>query len=117
MTLEEQRDAYARELAMLDSAVRKTFRRMHYSTVFDILSESGLPYTLMQDWFDPLGKPLHGYRYRFSSKWDSGAMLYVQETEAGRQHRLMRDAIASLRKLLTDRLGEVERAIAQYGKD
>ena len=109
MTPEEQRDAYARELAALDVAVEKTCSRLHYSTVSDILRESGLPYTLVQDSRDMLGMPLRDYRYRFASRWSSPAMLYIQETEAGRQHRSMGDAIGTLRGVLAGRLAELER--------
>ena len=118
MTLEEQKSAYERELKALDSATSKMCRRMHFSTVFDILHESGLPYRLVQDWYDFAGTPFkHGYRYRFESSYDSPAMLYVQETDAGRiQHRSMHDAIAALRGLLESRLREIDHAASMTRK-
>ena len=112
MTLVEQRDAFAAELAALDRADKKLLSRMHYSTVSDILEGASLPYTLVQDYRNMLGEHISGYRYRFTSRYPSNAMLYVQETDAGRQHKSMRGAIEALRRLLAGRMAEIERAIA-----
>lgn len=112
MTLHQQLGAVSAELATLNSAWAKTYRGMHFSTVFGILQGSGLPYTLVQDWTDLLGVPLrHGYRYRFTSSWGSPATLYIQETAAGRQHMSIGSAVADLRSVLCARLKELVNAV------
>lgn len=76
----------------------------HYSTRDDIVRKVGLPYTLVQDVRDDLGKVLRNYRYRWTSKWDKGS-LYLQETEAGnRQYRSMDAALDALERVLRNNI-------------
>ena len=93
-----------RELEQLMAARRKMYRRRHYSTVADILEESGLPYKLFQTDRNELGEPVRGYRYYFASKWDSGCALYIQETFAGRAYASMGKSIDALEYVLKERI-------------
>ena len=98
------------ELAALAAAKSQMCHRMHYSTVQDYLLDSKLPYTLEQEWKDELGNTLRNYRYRWSSKWNSPASLYIQETAAGRSYDSMWEAMDALEKVLTDYLKSLKRA-------
>ncbi len=100
MSIKEQIVQVRHELDCLKSIREQVMRRMHYSSVFDIIVDSCLPYELVQDWRDDLGKYTRNYRYRFTSKWNSKASLYIQETDAGRQHRSMGEAFDSLQRVL-----------------
>ena len=93
-----------RELEQLMAARRKMCSRMHYSTVVDILEESGLPYKLFQTDHNDLGEPIRGYRYYFASKWNSGCALYIQETFAGRSYASMGKSIDVLEYVLKERI-------------
>lgn len=95
-----------KELNSLNDARHLMLSRMHYSTIDSILAESGLPYQLVQDWYDDCGKSLRNYRYRFTSKWGSDAALYIQETEAGKPRKSMWDAMDALERVLTEYLGK-----------
>ena len=100
-----------KELAALETAKKGLFRRQHYSTVRDALFESKLPYTLEQEWRDDLGKYLRNYRYRWTSKWNSEASLYIQETDAGRySYKSMWKAMDALEKVLMDYLKNLKAA-------
>ena len=97
------REKVERELSMLSAARRKIMRRMHYSTVEDILRGSGLPYQFCQTDRNDLGESLHhGYRYFFTSKWESDCALYIQETFAGRSYASMGKAIDALEYVLRE---------------
>lgn len=85
------------ELDCLAKAQKEMISRMHYSTISDLLMKSGLPYTLEQSWKNDIGEYSRNYLYRFTSKWDSEASLYVQETSAGRLHKSMWDAMDDLK--------------------
>lgn len=99
----EFREKVERELSMLSAARREIMRRMRYSTVEDILRGSGLPYQFCQTDKNDLGEFLHhGYRYYFTSKWDSDCALYVQETFAGRSYASMGKAIDALEYVLKE---------------
>jgi len=92
-----------RELSMLSAARRDIMRRMHYSTVEDILRGSGLPYQFCQTDRNDLGERLHhGYRYFFTSKWESDCALYIEETFAGRSYASMGKAIDALEFVLKE---------------
>ena len=97
------REKVERELSMLSAARREIMRRMHYSTVEDILRGSGLPYKFCQTYRNDLGESLHhGYRYFFTSKWESDCALYIQETFAGRSYASMGKAIDALEYVLKE---------------
>lgn len=98
------------ELDCLSKARSQMISRMHYSTVDEILRNSGLPYLLVQEFKNDLGEHVSGYRYRFTSKWDSSAALYIQETMAGRQFCSMGKALDVLEMVLRDHLRH-----AKYG--
>jgi hypothetical protein len=99
-----------KELAALDSARHEIISRMHYSTVDNILTNSGLPYTLTQEWTNDLGEYVRNYRYRWTSKWNSPASLYIQETAAGRSYGSMKAAINALEKVLKSYLEDLKAA-------
>lgn len=99
-----------RELAQLNEARRHIRRAMRYNGVVDALEKAGLPYKLVQDTHDMSGEPLSwGYRYRFTSDWDGPAILYIQETIAGRQHKTMNQAMDTLGWILERRISAVRR--------
>lgn len=97
------REKVERELSMLSAARREIMRRMHYSTVEDILRGSGLPYQFCQTDRNDLGERLHhGYRYFFTSEYESDCALYIQETFAGRSYASMGKAIDALEYVLKE---------------
>lgn len=99
------------ELAVLDAARREMCSRMHYSTVSEILYQKKLPYTLEQEWRNDLGKYIRNYRYRWTSKWNSPASLYIQETEAGRRsYGSMGAALDALERVLKSYLRDLKAA-------
>ena len=105
MKVKDQIEQVERELAALENVCANRMSRMHYETVADIITNSGLPYRLVQDYRDFTGKVTRHYRYRWTSTYNSPASLYIQETDAGRvQHRSMDAAIDALRKVLNDHL-------------
>ena len=109
-TMNETIKKVENELAALAAAKSQMCRRMHYSTIRDYLLDSKLPYTLWQEWKDELGNYHRNYRYRWNSKWDSPASLYIQETAAGRSYDSMWKAMDALEKVLTDYLNSLKRA-------
>ena len=110
MKVNEQIAQVRHELACLKGIREQTMRRMHYETVYDLVVKSGLPYNLVQDSRDNLGKFTRNYRYRFTSDFCSKASLYIQETEAGRQHRSMGEAFDALQRVLEEHLKSLESA-------
>ena len=99
------------ELAALAAARKQMMRRMHYSTVRDILDKNGVSYDFIQDGFDFTGKFSQNYFYRWTSKWTSPAALYIQETVAGRrQYRSIGEALDALETILTDYLKSLKAA-------
>lgn len=98
-------DGLKRELDQLIEARRHIRRAMRYNGVVDALEKAGLPYRLVQDTHNTLGEPLSwGYRYRFTSDWDGPAMLYIQESIAGMQHKTMNQAMDTLEWVLERRI-------------
>lgn len=103
-------DGLKRELAQLIEARRHIRRAMRYNGVVDALEKAGLPYKLVQDTHDMSGEPLSwGYRYRFTSDWNGPAILYIQETPAGRQHKTMNQAMDTLGWILERRIAAARR--------
>ena len=102
----EVREATRKEIEILDNIKKQWRIGMHYSTRSDLVERSGLPYQLVQTDRDDLGNFIwHGYRYYWRSiSWGKGA-LYINETEAGKRlYASMGEALAALRKVLTDYL-------------
>lgn len=91
-----------RELSMLSDARRNMMKRMHYSTVDEILRKSGLPYQLCQTVKNDVGEFISGYRYYFTSDWGSDSALYIRETFAGRLHTSMGKALDTLEYVLKE---------------
>ena len=98
------------ELAAFETAKRQLFRRMHFSTVQDAFLDAKFPYTLVQVWRDDLGNYLRNYRYRWTSKWNSAASLYIQETKAGRDYKSMWDAMDAIEEVLRGYLKSLKAA-------
>lgn len=98
------------ERRMLAAARGDMYRRMRYNGICEALEKSGLPYKLLQDDRDFAGIPLKGYRYRFTSDYDSDAALYIQETFAGRPRRTAREAMDVLEYVLDQRIAELHRS-------
>ena len=92
----------ATELKQLAEVRTQVSSRMHYDTIEGLILASGLPYQLVREGCNDLGEIVHGWRYRWTSKWTSGAALYIQETEAGRQVQTPRQALDLLQRVLED---------------
>lgn len=105
---------FRRELDQLAAAWRAAragvCRYVRYERVVAALEKSGLPYRLVQETRDDTGRPVRGYRYRFTSDFNGPAALYIQETRAGRmQYRTPAEAIGALDYVLNERAHEAHR--------
>lgn len=107
--------AFRHELDQLVSARRiansaGVCRSVRYERLANAIEKSGLPYRLVQEVCDDVGVMHSGYRYRFKSDWDGPALLYIQETRAGRQqYRTPLQAMDALEQVLNERAAEAHR--------
>lgn len=106
--------AFRRELDQLaaarSEARSEVYRYVRYERVADAIEKSGLPYRLVQETRDDTGRPVRGYRYRFTSDFAGPATLYIQETRAGRwQYSTPLKAMDALEQVLNERAAEAHR--------
>jgi hypothetical protein len=106
--------SFRRELDQLvsarNAASAEVCRYVRYERLADAIEKSGLPYQLVQEVCDDVGVMHSGYRYRFKSDWDGPALLYIQETRAGRQlYRTPLQAMDALEQILRERAAEAHR--------